>query len=76
MCNTISSSFPLGIKIAAGFPTAKPGVFFCGGVIPLTYLNTRKSDFYMEYRNIGKSKSETRKKAGIARIFLAFAEIP
>jgi len=38
-------------------------------VFLLTYLNTRKLDFYMEYRNTTKTKSETRKSVSAAMDF-------
>ena len=38
-------------------------------VFLLTYLNTRKLDFYMEYRNTVKMKSETRKSVSAAMDF-------
>ena len=38
-------------------------------VFLLTYLNTRKLDFYMEYRNTVKTKNETRKSVSAAMGF-------
>jgi hypothetical protein len=61
----------LGIKIAAGFPTAAAQRIHLLWCCPLTYLNTRKGEFYMEYRNTAKTKSETMKSHCSTSIFCA-----